>query len=94
VRRKEFPEAELHLNAALELGLRTTNDTALVTMILAHLCFVQGKKAEAKNYLERVKALAFNDLMLKEKVVEMEGCWGEGCSGHRLRVAKKCFSPV
>jgi hypothetical protein len=70
---KEFPIAEQHLNTALALGLRTTNDTALVTMNLAHLCFVQGKKAEAKNYLERVKALPYNDLMLKEKVLEIEG---------------------
>lgn len=69
---KEFPEAEEHLTGALKRGLRTPNDTALVTLNLAHACFAQNRKADAKKYLDQLKAIPFNDLMLKDKVVEME----------------------
>ncbi|MFK7807586.1 MAG: tetratricopeptide repeat protein [Saprospiraceae bacterium] len=69
---KEFPEAEEHLTGALQRGLRTVNDEALVTLNLAHLCFAQNRKEEAAAYLKKVKALSYNDLMLKDKVAEME----------------------
>jgi len=69
---KEFPEAEEHLNGALKRGLRTVNDKALVTLNLAHLCFAQDRKEDAAKYLKEVKALPFNDLMLKDKIAEME----------------------
>ena len=69
---KEFLEAEEHLTAALKRGLRTPNDTALVTLNLAHLYFAQQRKEEARKYLEKAKALPFNDLILKDKIGEME----------------------
>ena len=73
---KEFPEAEEHLTSALKKGLRTTNDTALVTLNLTHLYMAQDRKEEAKKYLAKTKSLSFNDLLLKDKIVEMEKILG------------------
>ncbi len=69
---KEFPEAEEHLTSSLKLGLRTSNDTALVHLNLAHLCFAQKRIEDTREHLEKAKALPSNDLMLKDKIGEME----------------------
>ena len=69
---KELPEAEQHLTNALQLGLRTPNDTALVSLNLAHLYYAQQRHDDARQYLAKAKALPFNDLMLKDKIAEME----------------------
>ncbi len=69
---KEFAEAEQHLQSALQLGLRTPNDTALVNLNLAHLCLRQKRNEEARHFLQEAKKLPFNDLMMKDKIAEME----------------------
>ena len=69
---KHLPEGETHLNQALDLGLRTNADHALVALNLAHICFVDQRKSDARLYLEKAKSYPNNDLLIKEKVEELE----------------------
>jgi len=69
---KKLSDANLHLQKALKLGLRTPNDHALASLNLAHIHFVKKDKKQAKIFLEKAKNFAPNDLMIKENIRKME----------------------
>ena len=69
---EDLQEGEVELNKALELGLRSATDHALVALNLAHICFVGQRKEEARKYLDLAKSHPTNDLLIKEKVKELE----------------------
>lgn len=73
---KELPEGEKHLKAALDIGLRSANDNALASLNLAHICFVDQRKDDAKLHLEKTKSYTTNDLMIKQNIQEMEKALG------------------
>ncbi len=72
LQRKALPESENHLQKALDRGLRTNNDNALAALNLAHICFYEKRWKDCAKYLEQSKARQPNDLMIKEKIREME----------------------
>ncbi len=73
---KEYPEAEENLKQALDTGLRTSTDKALTGLNLAHMCFLQKRFPEARQYLDKVKTYESTDLMIKDKVKELERALG------------------
>ncbi len=69
---KELTEGEEHLKEALKIGLRSANDNALAALNMAHICFVNNRKDEAKQHLEKAKSYSSNDLLIKQNIEEME----------------------
>ena len=69
---KEYPEAEKNLKMALDIGLRTSTDKALTGLNLAHMCFLQQRYPECRDYVARVKTEGSTDLMIKDKLKELE----------------------
>ncbi len=72
LQRKELGEGEAGLQQSLDLGLSRDKDAALAHLNLAHIAFVQQRYEEARRRLEATRAVPTDDLMLKEKVKEME----------------------
>lgn len=72
LQKKDLAPGEVHLKAALDDGLRNNMDKALVTLNLAHIYYVQKRKKEANIYLEKAKSFETNDLMIREKIKELE----------------------
>lgn len=70
---KEYPEAEKDLKQALDIGLRTSTDKALTGLNLAHMYFLQQRYPECRQYVDQVKTFGSSDLMIKDKVRELEG---------------------
>ncbi len=73
---KEYDDAEQHLQTAYDTGLRNANDKAITRLNLAHICFVQKRHADCSAHLAEVKALQSTDLMIKDKVKELEAALG------------------
>ena len=73
---KELPEGEKHLNLALDRGLKTNNDNAMAALNLAHICFVEKRPEDAKSYIEKAKSYNPDDLLIKEKLKEMDKVLG------------------
>lgn len=73
---KKLASSEKSLLQSLRLGLKTPNDNALVSLNLAHICYVENRRTEAKNLLEKAKSFNPNDLMLKENIKKMETAMG------------------
>ena len=69
---KEYADAEQHLVTAYDTGLRNTSDKAITRLNLAHICFLQHRHADCKAHLADVKALQSSDLMIKDKIKELE----------------------
>ncbi len=69
---KELDNALEQLKIAHNLGLKTPSDNALNALNIAHIYFTKKDKKQAKHYLEIVKSLSSNDLMMKERVTDME----------------------
>ncbi len=72
LQRNKLAEGKTDLKAALQLGLRTDNDRALAILNLAHICYLNKENEEARNYLNEAKQLNSDDLIIKQKVAEME----------------------
>lgn len=72
LQKKELPNGELHLQSALKTGLRNDTDKALVSLNLAHIYFIQKKQEDCREYLHKAQAFKSNDLMIKEKLAELE----------------------
>lgn len=72
MQKQQLPAGELHLKSALDMGLRSENDKALVSLNLAHLYFVQNKKEDSRVFLEKAKTFESNDLLIREKIEELE----------------------
>ncbi len=61
-----------YLQSAINIGLKNPQDQALAELNLAHLKFVNKKYNETKMLLQKIKAKKIDDLLLKEKVRELE----------------------
>ncbi len=72
LQQKELPEGEKQLKIAVSRGLRSKNDNALALLNLAHICFVEKRSDDASSYLQQARSFEPNDLMLKQKIEEME----------------------
>jgi hypothetical protein len=72
LQREELKEGETQLVQALERGLRTPNDNALTALNIAHIYFKQNKLQDCRTYLKKSKAFNSNDLMIKQKIDELE----------------------
>ncbi len=65
-------QSKEHFEKSLEIGLRNENDKGFATLNLAHIKFVDGDYAQSREYLKRCKEFQTNDLMLNEKIEELE----------------------
>ncbi len=72
MQQKDLETGKKHLSLALGGTLRNDKDRALVTLNLAHIAFVQKEKSDCKTLLEKAKSYKTNDLMIKEKIKELE----------------------
>ncbi len=72
MQKKELTTGEMHLKSALELGLRNDNDKALVSLNLAHIYYVLKRENDSMTFLQKAKAFESNDLMIKQKIEELE----------------------
>ena len=72
LQKKELDRGEKHLKSALAAGLRNDTDKALASLNLAHIYFVQKRPADSNTFLQQAKSYESNDLMIKEKVAELE----------------------
>lgn len=73
LQKKQTGFGEQHLKQALDLGLRTDTDNALVAINIAHVHFVKKEYQKANEF--RIKAESFNsnDLMIKENMKKLQG---------------------
>ncbi len=72
LQKKELEIGASNFNSALELGLRNDNDKSFASLNLAHIHYVQGNHEQSKKYLIECKKYNFKDLMLSEKIEELE----------------------
>ncbi len=72
LQQKELSKGEEELKIAVSRGLRSNNDNALALLNLAHICFVEKRQEDTRNYLQQARSFDPNDLMLKQKIEEME----------------------
>ena len=72
LQQKDLQEGEKHLKIAADRGLRSKNDNALALLNLAHICFVEERKEAAQTYLHKASAHEPTDLMIKQKIEEMQ----------------------
>ena len=72
LQKKQTGFGEQHLKQALELGLRSDTDNALVAINIAHVHFVKKEYKLADEF--RIKAETFNsnDLMIKENLKKLK----------------------
>jgi len=72
LQRNRNQEGRVALKKALDLGLRTTNDQALAMLNLAHASYMDKNEMEARHFIATAKKLNSNDLVIKQKITEME----------------------
>jgi len=72
LQKKELESGEQNFKTALNLGLRNDNDRSFASLNLAHIYYVQKKFEQSKSYLSACKQYDYDDLMLSEKVEELE----------------------
>ncbi len=73
---KNLDQSAIHLEEALQHGLRTENDKALASLNLAHIAFVKKDAGKARTFLDRAKTFQSNDLMISENIEKMEKALG------------------
>lgn len=61
-----------HLKQALKRGLRTPNDNALAALNIAHCYYKQQQHEPCRDYLNQAKRFNPNDLLIKQKIDELE----------------------
>ena len=72
LQRKQLDAGKQHLAKAINLGLRNANDTSLAKLNLAHIHFVQKDFSNAQSLVNEIKTLQPSDLLIKEKIKELE----------------------
>lgn len=82
-----FARCEQLIRRALELGLRTQQDTAVAKMQLAGICMQTGRKREAQTLLAESKKLDKNN-MLKDQLDMMKKQMGMVASKNQMRMAQ------
>ena len=75
---KELDQGRAQLEKALDTGLTRANDRALARLNLAHLAFVEKRQEDARRQLEAAHAEQPSDLMLQDKLKELERALGRG----------------
>ncbi|MCB9273458.1 MAG: hypothetical protein H6564_05415 [Lewinellaceae bacterium] len=69
---KELEAGAAELERAVAIGLQRSNDNALAYLNLAHIAFVQKDYARSRKALESARAFQPKDLMIKDKLKELE----------------------
>lgn len=82
-----FARCEQLIRKALDLGLRTQQDTAVAKMQLAGICMQTGRKREAQTLISEAKKLDKNN-MLKEQLDMMKKQMGMVASKNQMRMAQ------
>lgn len=82
-----FTKCEQLIRKALDLGLRTQQDTAVAKMQLAGICMQTGRKREAQTLISEAKKLDKNN-MLKEQLDMMKKQMGMVASKNQMRMAQ------
>lgn len=82
-----FAKCEQLIRKALDLGLRTQQDTAVAKMQLAGICMQTGRKREAQTLISETKKLDKNN-MLKEQLDMMKKQMGMVASKNQMRMAQ------
>jgi hypothetical protein len=82
-----FTKCEQLIRKALDLGLRTQQDTAVAKMQLAGICMQTGRKREAQTLLSESKKLDKNN-MLKDQIDMMKKQMGMVASKNQMRMAQ------
>lgn len=82
-----FAKCEQLIRKALDLGLRTKQDTAVAKMQLAGICMQTGRKREAQTLLAESKKLDKNG-MLKDQLDMMKKQMGMVASKNQMRMAQ------
>ena len=68
----QLDQGKVHLGKALDLGLQTNNDRAMVCLNLAHIHFVGKNKEQTRHFLEEARKANPTDLMIKENLDKLE----------------------
>ena len=70
--KNDFDLAKSELTKALEIGLRTKNDTSIVLLNLANIEYERKELSSAKEYLNKLKEYELNPLVKSEldKLIE------------------------
>ena len=69
---KDLEEAEANLKEALNIGLRTTHEVALVNMNLAHINYKNQNYTVCTTYLKAAKAQSTDDEHILKQIEELE----------------------
>ena len=72
LQQKQLEASAGQLQQAVQLGLQRPNDNALAYLNLAHIAYVQKDFGRAQKALESAKAFQPDDLMIKDKLKELE----------------------
>lgn len=72
LQQKNLQEGEAQLKIAVTRGLRSKNDNALALLNLAHISFVEKRWTDSRNYLRQTHSFNPSDLMIKQKIEELE----------------------
>ena len=78
LQQKKLDRSIFHLEKAITLGLRNKNDHALAALNLAHIHFVQKNHQLSGEWAQRAKGYAPDDLMIQEKLAELEAALTKG----------------
>lgn len=76
LQQKDMDYAAAQLQLALETGMEHPNDSGLACLNLAHIHFVQRRWEQAEVWMEKARSFPLNDLMIKEKLKELEQAIG------------------
>ncbi len=72
IQHKELEEGEAAIQQALSTGLVRQKEEALAWLNLAHISFVQEQPAKSREALAKAQSLNQDDLLLKERLNELE----------------------
>jgi tetratricopeptide (TPR) repeat protein len=75
---RQFAVAQEALERAFELRPSRPQDRALTALNLAHLGYVQKDGEQARHWLELARQEPVNDLLLRDKISELDRALGSG----------------
>jgi Flp pilus assembly protein TadD len=74
---KQLEDGKKHLEKALDLGLQSPTDKALVALNLAHVSYVEKDYEGSRAYLEQARQQDTTDLMIQENIKKLEAAMGK-----------------
>jgi len=72
LQRNRLREGRQTIWQALDIGLQKENDCALARLNLAHIAYLQQDYVQCRQEMNQLNNLAFNDLMIRDKLSELE----------------------